>query len=253
MNDPGVDVWRMFSQEFWDDCYSGAPVFSGNPNPWLVHHAGDLTPGTALDVGSGEGADVLWLASRGWHVTGADISPVALARSARLAERAGPRITARVTWRQADVLDFDAPENSFDLVSAQFMHLSGPTLKALHRRLAAAVKPGGTLLLVLHVPPEPGTGNLTFPADMFPTAEQMASVLDPARWTIDAGTHQRPAHDATSTTGHTHDVVLHAVRRPAPPRTATTEQRAVSGYWSLTEARWSPGPSEVVTDRRWPQ
>jgi len=57
----------MFSQEFWDERYSGSPIFSGNPNPWLVHHAGDLAPVAALDVGSGEGADVLWLASRGWR------------------------------------------------------------------------------------------------------------------------------------------------------------------------------------------
>jgi tRNA1(Val) A37 N6-methylase TrmN6 len=38
----------------------------GQPNPLLVRYAADLTPGAALDVGSGEGADVLWLASRGW-------------------------------------------------------------------------------------------------------------------------------------------------------------------------------------------
>ncbi|WP_432542866.1 SAM-dependent methyltransferase [Kineococcus sp. SYSU DK002] len=253
MSDSGVDVSRMFSQEFWDDRYSGAPIFSGNPNPWLVHHAGDLTPGTALDVGSGEGADVLWLASRGWHVTGADISPVALARSARLVERAGPQVAARVTWQQADMLDFDAPDDSFDLVSAQFMHLPGLALKVLHRRLAAAVKPGGTLLLVLHVPPEPGTGNPAFPADMFPAADQMASVLDPARWTIDAGTHQRPANAATNAAGHTHDVVLHAVRRPVPRHTATTRRPAVSGYWSMTEARWVPARDEVVAGRWWPQ
>ncbi len=253
MSDSGVDVSRMFSQEFWDDRFSGAPIFSGDPNPWLVHHAGDLTPGTALDVGSGEGADVLWLASRGWHVTGADISPVALARSARLVERAGPQITARVTWQQADMLDFDAPENGFDLVSAQFMHLPGLALEVLHRRLAAAVRPGGTLLLVLHVPPEPGAGDPAFPADMFATAEQMASVLDPVRWTIDAGTHQRPTNAATSTTGHTHDVVLHAVRRPVPRHVATTRRWAVSGCWSAAEARWPPGPSEAVADRCWPQ
>lgn len=227
--DRGVDVARMFSQEFWDERYNGAPVFSGNPNPWLVHYARDLPPGTALDVGSGEGADVLWLASRGWDVTGADISPVALARCAQLAEQAGPQITARTTWQQADMLDFPPPAGFYDLVSAQFMHLPGPAREALHRRLAAAVRPGGTLLLVLHVAPDPGTGHPDFPADLFATGEQMATVLHPALWTIHTGVFERASDGSGSTTVHTHDAVLHAVRRPdgdapAPSRTATRPQ-----------------------------
>lgn len=210
----GVDVARMISQEFWDERYSGAPVFSANPNPWLVHHAGDLTPGAALDVGSGEGADVMWLAARGWDVTGVDISPVALARCAQLAEQAGPQITARTTWQQADMLTFVPPADSYDLVSAQFMHLPGPARDVLHRRLAAAVRPGGTLLLVLHVPPDPHAGHPDYPLDLFATGEQMAAVLDPAFWTIHTAASERPVTDSGNTTGHTHDAVLHAVRQP---------------------------------------
>src|SRR5215472_16500028 len=68
---PDMDPARLLSQEFWDERYGGEPVWSGNPNPLLVRYAADLPPGSALDVGSGEGADVLWLASRGWTVTGA--------------------------------------------------------------------------------------------------------------------------------------------------------------------------------------
>jgi hypothetical protein len=64
--DPEAAPAQWFSQEFWDVRYSGEPVWSGSPNPLLVRYAADLTPGAALDVGSGEGADVLWLASRGW-------------------------------------------------------------------------------------------------------------------------------------------------------------------------------------------
>lgn len=243
--DRGVDVAQMFSQEFWDRRYSGAPVFSGNPNPWLVHYAHDLPPGTALDVGSGEGADVLWLASRGWDVTGADISPVALARGAQLAEQAGPRVTARTTWQQADMLDFEPPADSYDLVSAQFMHLPGAARQALHRRLAAAVRPGGTLLLVLHVAPDPHAGHPDFPPDLFATAEQMATVLDPARWTIHTSTPERPLEEAGSATGHTHDAVLHAVRHPgggAPAhRGAATRPQPSTNYWSAADARWLPG------------
>lgn len=210
--DPGADVAHLFTREFWDERYGGAPVFSGEPNPWLVHHAAGLAPGTALDVGSGEGADVLWLASRGWHATGVDISPVALARSAELAERAGADVAARTAWQQADVLTFDPPPESFDLVSAQFLHLPGPAREALHRRLAAAVRPGGTLLLVLHFPPDPAAGGPSYPPEMFTTARQMASVLDPAQWAIDASDPQRQGVDPERAM-HTRDAVLRAVRR----------------------------------------
>ncbi|HBR88728.1 MAG TPA: SAM-dependent methyltransferase, partial [Microbacterium sp.] len=45
----------------WDDRYGGERVWSGNPNGALVAEASDLVPGRALDVGTGEGADALWL------------------------------------------------------------------------------------------------------------------------------------------------------------------------------------------------
>ncbi len=123
---------------------SGKRVWSGKPNPQLVATVVDLPAGTALDVGSGEGADAIWLASRGWEVTGVDVSQAALDRAAGHASDAG----VQVTWRQADVTTWDPAPAQFDLVSAQYLHLSRPVREALHRRLAVAVRPGGTLLIV---------------------------------------------------------------------------------------------------------
>ena len=102
---PPVDTADLFTQEFWDARYGATDqVWSGNPNPRLVEHVADLTPGTALDVGCGEGADAIWLAARGWQVTAIDVSPVALERVANRAAEAGEQIAARITWQQADVL-----------------------------------------------------------------------------------------------------------------------------------------------------
>jgi SAM-dependent methyltransferase len=81
---------EMFEPPNWDERYSGEKkIWSGNPNAQLVAEVSALTVGTALDVGCGEGGDVIWLASRGWKVTGADFSSNGLARAARHADEAG--------------------------------------------------------------------------------------------------------------------------------------------------------------------
>jgi SAM-dependent methyltransferase len=207
-----TDPSRLFSQEYWDERYSGAPVWSGNPNSLLVRYASELTPGTALDVGSGEGGDVIWLATQGWTVTGADISPVVLRRSAEAAAQAGPDIAARITWRQADLLSWQPPEQRFDLVSAQFVHLPRREREDLHRRLAAAVRPGGTLLVASHHPSDLDTGHRPNLPEMFATPDEMASVLDPAQWSVETSEPAREAIFPDGWTGTIHDAVLRAVR-----------------------------------------
>jgi SAM-dependent methyltransferase len=147
------DIAIHFSREFWDERYrSAGQLWSGEPNAQLVAQTADLTPGDALDVGCGEGADAIWLASQGWTVTAADISAVALDRAAAHAAERGDEIAGRISWRQADLFSWVPGAQQYDLVSAQFMYLPEAELKSLHRRLAAAVRPGGTLLLVLHHP-----------------------------------------------------------------------------------------------------
>jgi 2-polyprenyl-3-methyl-5-hydroxy-6-metoxy-1,4-benzoquinol methylase len=65
----------MFEPAAWEERYSGPEqIWSGKPNTQLVAEASKLTPGTALDIGCGEGGDVIWLATHDWRVTGADFS-----------------------------------------------------------------------------------------------------------------------------------------------------------------------------------
>ncbi|HVA24135.1 MAG TPA: class I SAM-dependent methyltransferase, partial [Chloroflexota bacterium] len=108
----------------WDERYrSQGQLWSGRPNPHLVSEAADLTPGTALDAGSGEGADAIWLAEHGWQVTAVDFSTVALERGAARARELGDEVARRITWQHADLTDWGPPVASYDLVSAQFMQL----------------------------------------------------------------------------------------------------------------------------------
>ncbi|MGH2940968.1 MAG: SAM-dependent methyltransferase [Solirubrobacterales bacterium] len=146
---------NIFEAPAWDERYSGdGQIWSGEPNVQLVAEAADLVPGTALDLGCGEGGDVIWLARRGWTVTGADFSAAGLTRAARLAEDAG--VAGRTDWWRVDAREFDAGGRSFDLVSTQYLHPPDGGMVDVVGRLAAAVAPGGHLLVVGHAP-SPGS------------------------------------------------------------------------------------------------
>ena len=144
---------EMFEPPAWEERYSGEEsVWSGHPNAQLVAEVSALTPGTALDVGCGEGGDVIWLAQQGWTVTGADFSANGLARAARHADDAG--VADRTDWWQVDARTFAADGRSFDLVTTHFLHPPDGGMVEVTGRLAEAVAPGGHLLVVGHAPSE---------------------------------------------------------------------------------------------------
>jgi hypothetical protein len=113
-------------------------------------------------------------------------------------------------------LTVDPPEpESYDLVSAHFMHLPTVERRALYQHLAAAVAPGGTLLLVGHHPHDLETtmGRPHLPG-MFFTAEQLAADLDPAVWEVQVcDARPRPATDPDGHDVTIRDAVLRARRR----------------------------------------
>ena len=71
------------AQQAWEEHYGEHErVWSGLVNVRLAELVEPMTPGRALDLGCGEGADAMWLAEHGWHVTAVDISQTALDRAA---------------------------------------------------------------------------------------------------------------------------------------------------------------------------
>ncbi|GGV06963.1 methyltransferase [Actinomadura cremea] len=198
------------TEEFWEDHYRARDrVWSGNPNPVMVSVVEPLAPGTALDLGCGEGADAVWLARRGWTVTAVDVSTVALDRAAAHAADAG----VDVEFRRHD-LGRDFPKGSYDLVSAQFLQspLDWPRAEIL-RAAAAAVAPGGLLLIVEHAAAPPWSRH--HHDHRFPTADETFAdlALDTAVWTTErCGVHEREATSPDGETGTLLDNVI-AVRR----------------------------------------
>jgi SAM-dependent methyltransferase len=195
-------------QASWEERYHGsAALWSGRVNPPLVDETAELAPGRALDVGCGEGGDALWLAARGWHVTGLDWSQVALDRAAEHAAAAG--LAERVAWVQADVETWQPPLGAYDLVSAHFLHPTAAQRGPLLARLAAAVAPGGTLLWVGH--PYDAERAKVWGADRFATAPAVAAELDSATWKVVVA-EKRPRQSAGDG-HHGDDEVLRARRR----------------------------------------
>jgi SAM-dependent methyltransferase len=207
----------VFDESFWDERYRSAPaIWSGRPNAQLVAEVTDLPAGSALDAGCGEGGDALWLADRGWEVTAVDLSRVALDRAAGHAAERIPGSAGRIRWVHADLTTWQPPAASFDLVSTHFLHLPSGTREPVFAGLAAAVAPGGTLLVVAHDPSDLHT-TMQRPhlPDLFFTAQEVAASLDPDTWEVvvaEARTRTATDHEGREVT--IADAVLRARRRP---------------------------------------
>lgn len=199
----------MESVADWDARYASAEqVWSGQPNTALVAEVAGLTPGRALDVGCGEGADAVWLAGRGWEVTALDVSRVALDRAARHARDAG----VEVRWLPGGLVGAPLDAGAYDLVCALYPALARTPDGEAEGVLIGAVAPGGVLLVVHH-------------ADV-DAAQAAAHGFDPAEYVAPADVRDRLGPDwkvefderrpRDTRTGagahHTHDVVLRARR-----------------------------------------
>ncbi|ASN21693.1 SAM-dependent methyltransferase [Arthrobacter sp. YN] len=199
--------------DMWDGMYrERTKVWSGNPNPQLVAEAKDLKPGRALDLGSGEGGDAIWLAQQGWTVTALDVSAVALERAAAHAAEAGQ--VERITWQQQDLTEW-APQPEFDLVSAQFLHSPLLPWRDSVALAAAAVAPGGTLLIVGHHPHGLPSWSHHHDSGMFFTPEQLAGALrlDREPWFVNVLTdRERTVSGPNGESGSTLDTVLRATK-----------------------------------------
>lgn len=133
----------------WDARYDASDlVWGADANRWMVAEADQLRPGRALDLACGEGRNALWLAHRGWQVTGVDFSSVALARAAQLALQAG--LADQLTWVQADVHDTGSWGGPFDLVVVAYLHLPAAERREVLRATTDVMAVGGTLLVIAH-------------------------------------------------------------------------------------------------------
>ena len=214
---------HTFDDEYWDDIWQGrraASMAGSPPHPHLSHEVSGMTPGTALDAGCGAGAEAIWLATRGWQVTAADIATAALDRAAERAAVSG--VAGRVQWVRADLSTWE-PGTSYDLVTTHYAH---PAMSQLdfYDRIASWVATGGTLLIVGHLHPAAvgvhghrhahEHGGAQPPASASATAAAITARLDPDVWQV--VTAQESHRTVPGHGGHevsVHNVVVRAGRR----------------------------------------
>ena len=135
-------------QRQWDEAYTSAElVWTAEANRFVVEELAGLAAGRALDLGTGEGRNTIWLAERGWQVTAVDFSAVGLAKAAELAARRG---VTGVRWVEADLREYEPGPAAYDLVLLAYVHLPPDEFGALLQMAASALAPGGTLLVVGH-------------------------------------------------------------------------------------------------------
>ena len=133
----------------WDSRYRGSElVWGARPNAWVERETAPLHRGRAVDLACGEGRNSVWLAARGWQVTGVDFSSAALDKGRTLA--AGHRPPVTIDWQCADVTAFRAV-SPFDLAVLVYAQaLPAEPRRAAVRAAWDALAPNGMLLVIAH-------------------------------------------------------------------------------------------------------
>jgi SAM-dependent methyltransferase len=175
----------------WDERYAAAElVWSAAPNEFVATHLADLPPGRALDLAAGEGRNAIWLARRGWDVTAADFSQVALDKGRQVAG------DTAVRWVCADATAW-AEASAYDLVVLAYLQLPEAQRRAAVRAAFAALVPGGTFFLVAHDTTNltEGTGGPQDPAVLMSADDVLADLSDQTFDVVRAGREPRTVGD----------------------------------------------------------
>jgi SAM-dependent methyltransferase len=175
----------------WDERYRAAElVWGAPPNRWVAENLTGVPPKRALDLACGQGRNALWLAAQGWQVTAVDFSAVAIARARELDTH------NLVNWVEADATSYRG--EPVDLALLCYLQLPADERRLAVRAAAAALAPGGLLLVIAHDTRNllDGTGGPQYPHVLY-TATDVAADLDATGLVISwAGEVLRPVDGA---------------------------------------------------------
>ncbi|MFJ4077287.1 class I SAM-dependent methyltransferase [Curtobacterium sp. NPDC089991] len=194
------------ARDWWEQRYAERDgIWSGRVNAVLADVAGALPMGRALDLGCGEGGDVVWLAEQGWDGLGVDLSVTAIERGSRASVSAG--VEERTAFVAADLATWETAAR-FGLVTASFLQswpVEIPRAEIL-RRATGFVAVGGHLLVTAHAAPPHDDLPVEMREYRFPTPDEDLTALQlDGSWDVVAA-ELRP-RTATTPDGDPHEVL----------------------------------------------
>jgi SAM-dependent methyltransferase len=119
-------------RKMWNGEYRAGLGFNSKPNQLLVDAIRGRRPGSALDVGMGQGRNALYLAAQGWSVTGIDIADEGLRQARLSATRANLKLDAI----RADADTWEYGQRKWDLVALLYFRPDDKTMQKVKASLA---------------------------------------------------------------------------------------------------------------------
>jgi len=131
---------RKGVEVLWDKVYAGNnPIFIQTPSSVVMSAIEGRTPGKALDVGMGQGRNSVYLAARGWDVTGFDPSAEGVRIARSNADKAGVKFHAVVARDD----EFEYGEERWDLIVMTYVRdLTNHDAEVFRK----ALRPGGMVV-----------------------------------------------------------------------------------------------------------
>ena len=131
-------------KDFWEQRYTEeAYAYGTEPNVFFAEQLARLPPGRLLLPAEGEGRNAVWAAQQGWTVDAFDYAEAGRAKALLLAAARGVSIGYSI----ATFDDAPIAAGTYDAVAIVFAHVPSTARTAVHRKLAAALRPGGTLIM----------------------------------------------------------------------------------------------------------
>ena len=113
-------------------------IFGKTPIAFLQEHVHLLPKGKTLDIAMGEGRNGVFLATKGFQVTGIDISETGLKKAETLAKEQGVSIGTKVV----DLEQYQLRSETYDVILCTYY-----LQRNLFPQMIKALKPGGMVLV----------------------------------------------------------------------------------------------------------
>jgi SAM-dependent methyltransferase len=132
----------MISQ--WDIRYNTDDyVYGTNANEFFKKFLEQFKhPGKLLLPAEGEGRNAVYAAAKGWDVEAFDQSTVGKEKAEKLAKTFGVSISYQI----ADLFEYTAISESYDLIALIYVHIPGYLKKPFFDKMMKSLKPGGFLI-----------------------------------------------------------------------------------------------------------